>query len=116
MLETTKLLAILLSKILHQICTPLTNLAKQRRVWKYNYLKFEKISLMKKMLCHLDKRKKRYVVAKNKFILETLGIFLFGQEKATFLVQHILSNIVAHFRHFYCQNVFMKLKTLNQFF
>ena len=36
--------------------------------------------------------------------------------KATFWGQHILSNIVAHFGRFYCQNVFMKLKTLKAIF
>ena len=36
--------------------------------------------------------------------------------KATFWGQHILINIVAHFGRFYCQNVFMKLKTLKAIF
>ena len=54
--------------------------------------------------------------AKFFYFLSNLWHYSFGRQKATFWGQHILNNIVAHFGRFYCQNVFMKLKTLKAIF
>ena len=49
-------------------------------------------------------------------LLRNLWRYSFGQEKTTFWGQHILSNVVAHFGHFYSQNVFMKSNTFKGIF
>ena len=49
-------------------------------------------------------------------LIDFFQLCKFGQEKSTFLGHHIVNIIVAHFWLFYCQNVFMKSKTLKAIF